>query len=160
MHPGLWRGRPAGALFFLLRLTQGLVALAGLRTLGFEGVASLGLCSFYFGCPRVWSPLQGHAPWALQGSPRWGSVLLTSAYPGFGRPCRATHPGLWRGRPARALFFLLRLTQGLVALAGLRTLGLEGVAPWLVSGALLWLASSRPLVACKGALLWLTRALL
>ena len=24
------------------------------------------------------------------------------AYPGFGRPCRATHPGLWRGRPAGA----------------------------------------------------------
>ena len=23
------------------------------------------------------------------------------AYPGFGRPCRATHPGLWRDRPYR-----------------------------------------------------------
>ena len=24
------------------------------------------------GLPRVWSPLQGYAPWALNGSPRWG----------------------------------------------------------------------------------------
>ena len=25
-----------------------------------------------YGLPRVWSPLQGYAPWALEGSPLWG----------------------------------------------------------------------------------------
>ena len=50
-------------------LSQGLVALSGLRTLGFGGVAPLGLCSFYLGLPKVWSSLQGYAPWALKGSP-------------------------------------------------------------------------------------------
>ena len=36
-------GRPYRALSLLPHLTQGLVALTGLRTLGFEGVAPLGL---------------------------------------------------------------------------------------------------------------------
>ena len=26
-----------------------------------------------YGLPRVWSPLQGYAPWALEGSPLWGA---------------------------------------------------------------------------------------
>ena len=38
-----FEGRPCRALSFLPRLTQGLVALAGLRTLGFGRVAPLGL---------------------------------------------------------------------------------------------------------------------
>ena len=50
-------------------------------------------------------------------------------YPGFGRPFRATHLGLCRDRPCGALYYLLWLTQGLVALSGLRTLGFVGVAP-------------------------------
>ena len=28
-------------------------------------------------------------------------MLFGLLYPGFGRPCRATHPGLWRDRPYR-----------------------------------------------------------
>ncbi len=32
-----------------------------------------------YGLPRVWLPLQGYAPWALEGSPRWG--LLAQSYP-------------------------------------------------------------------------------
>ena len=35
-------------------------------------VAPVGLYSYLSQLPRVWSPLQGYAPWALQGSPRWG----------------------------------------------------------------------------------------
>ena len=38
-----FEGRPCRALSYLLCLTQGLVALAGLRTLGFEWIAPLGL---------------------------------------------------------------------------------------------------------------------
>ena len=38
--------RPCRALFLLPLTTQGLVALAGLRTLGFEGGAPLGLLLF------------------------------------------------------------------------------------------------------------------
>ena len=53
-------------------LTQGLVALTGLRTLG-------------FGADRPYRGLLG----------RWG--LCRRWDPGFGRPCRAAHPGLWRG---------------------------------------------------------------
>ena len=37
------RVAPAGLLSFCGGLTQGLVALSGLRTLGFEGIAPLGL---------------------------------------------------------------------------------------------------------------------
>ena len=37
------RGAPVGLYPYCLHLTQGLVALTGLRTLGFEGVAPLGL---------------------------------------------------------------------------------------------------------------------
>ena len=64
------RVAPVGLYPNLYYLTQGLVALSGLRTLGFGGVTPLGLCSFYFGLPRVWSSLQGYAPWALEGLPR------------------------------------------------------------------------------------------
>ena len=161
-HLGLCRDRPCGALYYLLWLTQGLVALSGLRTLGFVGVAPIGaypsrwskaavrsasasirwckatvrsasasvllgrpmpysilmpsssasrpepkppagLCIICCGLPRVWSPLQGCAPWALLGSPQQGSVSFAVAYPGFGRPFRATHPGLCRDRPYRGL---------------------------------------------------------
>ena len=45
------------------------------------------------------------------------------AYPGFGRPCRATHPGLWRGRPAGALS---SRSYGLPRV----WLPLQGYAPW------------------------------
>ena len=38
-----FEGRPCRALPYLLHPTQGLVALAGLRTLGFEWIAPLGL---------------------------------------------------------------------------------------------------------------------
>ena len=38
-----FEGRPCRALFLFIPATQGLVALAGLRTLGFAGVAPLGL---------------------------------------------------------------------------------------------------------------------
>ena len=70
------------------------------------------------------------------------------AYPGFGRPCRATHLGLCRGRPYRALYYLRWFTQGLVALAGLRTLGFVGVAPIGALYYLLWLTQG--LVALSG----------
>ena len=52
------------------------------------------------GFPRVWSPLQGCAPWALKGVAPLGLLCMEGC-----------------------------LTQGLVALAGLRTLGFEWVAP-------------------------------
>ena len=44
------------------------------------------------GEPRVWSPLQGYAPWALKRIAPLGLAPPSKA-PGFGRPCRATHPG-------------------------------------------------------------------
>ena len=47
-HEG-FEGRPCRALSYLLWLTQGLVALAGLRTLGFVGVAPIG------SYPSCWS---------------------------------------------------------------------------------------------------------
>ena len=73
--------------------------------------------------------------------------------PGFGRPCRATHPGLWGGiapigaytavglcavvgaqglegvAPVGLLCVEGCLTQGLVALTGLRTLGFGKGSP-------------------------------
>ena len=39
--------------------------------MGVLRVAPVGLCIICYGLPRVWSPLQGYAPWALNGSPRW-----------------------------------------------------------------------------------------
>ena len=49
------------------------------------------------------------------------------AYPGFGRPCRATHPGLWRGRPYRALSLS---SYGLPRVWS----PLQGYAPWALGG--------------------------
>ena len=54
--------------------------------------------------PRVWSPLQGYAPWALERVALWQRAALRVAPAGL-RDC-----GYGR-------------TQGLLALAGLRTLG-------------------------------------
>ena len=38
-----------------------------------------------------------------EGRPCRALFLIPLAYPGFGRPCRAAHPGLCRGRPYRGL---------------------------------------------------------
>ena len=80
-------------------------------------VAPAGLCPLCLGLPRVWSPLQGCAPWALMGSPPWGFFSLGAgvalsgdALPPLylidteGRPCRALSflLGLWMGRPLGA----------------------------------------------------------
>ena len=74
-------------------LTQGLVALAGLRTLGFG-----------------------------EGSPRWGLL-------GRWGLCRRWDPGFRRVAPVGLLCMEGCLTQGLVALAGLRTLGFGEGSP-------------------------------
>ena len=50
----------------------------------------------------------------------------------IGTALLAHHEG-FEGRPCRALSFLSRLPQGLVALAGLRTLGFGRVAPLRLS---------------------------
>ena len=62
-------------------------------------VAPVGLYTYLSSLPRVWSPLQGYAPWALEGVAPLGLLLLV--YP----------------------------TQGLVVLSGLRSLGFGWVAP-------------------------------
>ena len=66
---------------------------------------------------------------SLEGRPCRALSSGAISYPGFGRPCRAAHPGLCRDRPCRALYYLRWFTQGLVALAGLRTLGFEKGRP-------------------------------
>ena len=112
---------------------------------------------------RVWSQLEGFG----KGRPCRASGLWARANPGFGRPYRATHPGLWEGSPLQgfgivdtseprvwsplqgyAPWALKRVaplglqdcgherTQGLVALTGLRTLGFEKERPAGASG--LW----------------------
>ena len=48
----------------------GSLSIVGTKTLA--RVAPVGLCPYWSSLPRVWSPLQGYAPWALVGSPRWG----------------------------------------------------------------------------------------
>ena len=66
----------------------------------------------------------------LRGRPCRASLYGGLPNPGFGRPCRATHPGLWGGiAPVGLLCVGGCLTQGLVALAGLRTLGFEKGRP-------------------------------
>ena len=87
--------------------------------------------------PRVWSPLQGYAPWAL------GRVAPLGLTPPPGNQPRSTtsetvipHPALHKDKGAalwrRAALWVApaglrdcghERTQGLVALAGLRTLG-------------------------------------
>ena len=62
---GFKKGRPAGAYPAAVESPQGLVALVGLRTLGFE-----------------------------KGRPAGAYPTAVESHPGFGRPCRATHPGL------------------------------------------------------------------
>ena len=63
------------------------------------------------------------------------------AYPGFGRPCRATHPGLWRGRPYGALS---SRSYGLPRAWS----PLQGYAPWALEGSPLW-GLTRPVVASR-----------
>ena len=48
-----------------------------------------------------------------EGRPCRALFLIPLAYPGFGRPCRAAHPGLCRGRPYRGLALRLSSTRGL-----------------------------------------------
>ena len=108
------------------------------------------------GLPRVWSPFQGYAPWALEGLPRWG---LRGCWSPIGEGCSWIVLCRGRGIPrtvatssllavrwlrvasAGLLSFCGGLTQGLVALSGLRTLGFEGIAP---------LGLARLLVAYRG----------
>ena len=155
------------------------VAVGGLQWLGF--VRRLRVVWWLrvvrrFGFPRVWSPFQGCSPWALGrvapigacvavgacvvvgacaviGDVRRLGVVWRLVFPGFGRPCRAAHPGLWRGSPLQGLtrrLGLVRLSrvvwslgvvrrlglcggwcsQGLVALSGLRTLGFGEGRPY------------------------------
>ena len=73
------------------------------------------------------------------GGGKGGALCL--GFPGFGRPCRATHPGLWGGMaPIGLLCMEGCLTQGLVALAGLRTLGFGKGRPAGASG--LWVRAN------------------
>ena len=96
------RVAPVGLLVLIRSATQGLVALAGLRTLGFEKDRPAGACA------AVKSSSQ-----ARQG------IFLTSPPPHV-----ATLATIWdKDRPCRASCYLCCSTQGLVALAGLRTLG-------------------------------------
>ena len=80
-------------------------------------VAPAGLCPLCLGLPRVWSPLQGCAPWALGGSPPWGfsslgvgAALGGDALPPLylidteGRPFGASPPFVWVRPWARMLF--------------------------------------------------------
>ena len=90
---GFGRVALVGLLCMAGCLTQGLVALTGLRTLGF------GRDSLHRG---------------LHG--RWGL-------------CRRWDPGFGRVAPIRLLCMEGCLTQGLVALTGLRTLGFEEGSP-------------------------------
>ena len=80
-------------------------------------------------------------PWVLvypySKSPT--GATLKAGQRGIGTALLAHHEG-FEGRPCRALFFLSHLTQGLVALAGLRTLGFGRVAPLGLS----FLSSARP----------------
>ena len=108
------RVAPVGLLSFCGGLTQGLVALSGLRTLRSGGIAPLGLawplladrCEVsvdYLCCGRRISPTVAASSLLAV---RWLRIV-----------------------PAGLLSFCDGLTQGLVALSGLRTLGFEGIAP-------------------------------
>ena len=105
--------------------SQGLVALSGLRTLGFEkGRPYRGLCGRWglcggwacvaVGVPRVWSPFQGCAPWALERVAPMGAcvavggcavigvcAVIGGAAVGVVR--RLVFPGFGKGRPYRGL---------------------------------------------------------
>jgi len=106
-----------------------LVALSGLRTLGSGGIAPLGL---------AWSLLADRCGVSVdylcrgRGIPRTVATSSLSAALGL------------RVAPAGLLSFCGGLTQGLVALSGLRTLGFGGIAP---------LGLARLLVAYRGGII-------
>ena len=101
------RVAPVGLLVLIRSATQGLVALAGLRTLGFDWVAPLGLAQ------------------PLNLSPKHGTEYSSRPSPHV-----AALAPIWdKGYPCRASCYLCCCTQGLVALAGLRTLGFETGRP-------------------------------
>ena len=62
------------------------------------GIAPVGLCPFVSTLPRVWSPLQGYAPWALRRSPRWGLPLRSSLTKNGAKPKAAKRWILREGR--------------------------------------------------------------
>ncbi len=82
------------------------------------------------GAPRVWSPLQGYAPWALKGVAPLGLTLPPSkATQGLVALTGLRTLGFEKGRPAGAYPAAVESPQGLVALVGLRTLGFEKERP-------------------------------
>ena len=123
-------------------------AVGGLRWLGLCGGWGVygGWACTVVGVPRVWSPFQGCAPWALKRIAPIGACVAVGGcaavglahrlvFPGFGRPFRATHPGLWGGSPrwgSRGCRGWCGgwVSQGLVALSGLRTLGFGKGRPY------------------------------
>ena len=105
---------PVGLLSFCDGLTQGLVALLGLRTLGFEGIAPLGL---------AWPPLADRCGVSVDYLCRGRRIPRTVA-------TSSLLAVRWlRIAPAGLLSFCDGLTQGLVAPSGLRTLGFETDRP-------------------------------
>ena len=101
-HPGLWRDRPYRG-FAPLSTSWKEARREYLPSRAWEK----GLTAVPAGergrsyAPRIcFIVLPLAAP--LGGSPLQGSLFFNSLrYPGFGCPCRATHPGLWRDRPYR-----------------------------------------------------------
>ena len=69
-----------------------------LSCLAVLGIAPVGLYPFICSLPRVWSPLQGYAPWALRRSPRWGLPLSSSLTKNEAKPKAAKRWILRRGR--------------------------------------------------------------
>ena len=100
-------------------------------------IAPVGLHAICVAPPRVWSPLQGYAPWALKRVAPLGLAQPLSLpsksgteYSSRPSPHVAALAPIWdKGCPCRASCYLCCCTQGLVAPAGLRTLGFDSVAP-------------------------------
>ena len=108
------RVAPVGLLSFCGGLTQGLVALSGLRTLGFGGIAPLGLAP----------PLVAYRGGVFADYLRCGRRIFRTDATSSLLAVR------WlRIAPVGLLSFCGGLTQGLVAPSGLRTLGSGGIAP-------------------------------
>ena len=73
---GVFRVAPVGLYTYLSSLPRVWSPLQGYAPWALEGVAPLGLYTYLSSLPRVWSPLQGYTPWALEGIAPLGLLPL------------------------------------------------------------------------------------
>ena len=100
------------------------LSIVGTKTL--VRVAPVGLCPYWSSLPKVWSPLQGYAPWALMGVAPLGLARLLLAFGASG----SRIPRVWSPLQGYAPWALM----GVAPLGLARLLLAFGVSGWEGSG--------------------------